>query len=158
MGGYEQIFASEEITEEKLSNEEAIAAIAFVSAFADDEGSEQEKEVIAELLLNLDEFSDYSEEDIIDVLAKIETLADEYGLGALFNTAIESITEDMASTAFGAAVFVILADGEIPPQEEDFLYELQQSLGLSNEEASEIMNDIITAAEMEEFVEDEETL
>ncbi|HEY9667568.1 MAG TPA: hypothetical protein V6C91_12235, partial [Coleofasciculaceae cyanobacterium] len=81
-------------------------------------------------------------------------------LGALFNTAYDSLTDELVPDAFAAGVIMLIDDsGVIQPEQRGFLKELQQALELEDEEADAIIDEIITAfneADDEEEVEEEE--
>lgn len=147
MSGYANIFDTEEIAEIELSPEEAIAGIGMVAAFADQEGSEIEAAGLAGFLSNEELYQDYELEEIEEMLNTLAEIAAQSGLGVLLNTSLEYLTEDLIPTAFAIATALLVIDGEIPDPEAEFLAHLQDSLDLSDEEASAIIDGVLAGME-----------
>lgn len=161
MGKYDHVFDSEETIDAQLTSEEAVMAIAMVASFVDDDAADVEGDAFAGIMTVLPTFERYSEDDFSAMQDKIINLLEEGGLGALFNAAMESLTEDHVPTAFAAAVAMIMIDGEVPDEEAEFANELQQALGLSDKEAEQIIDGVAQGmaeadAEDEEYEEEEE--
>ena len=148
MGNDEDGLSTEIDSEATLSPEEAVAAIIFVAMSADGEVIEEEIEVLNDMLSTMELFEDYSPNDLQGMLDAITDIYDQEGIDSLFNIAIESISEDLAETAFEAAVKVVLIDGEIPEAEEDFIDDLQQALGIEDKVAQEIIDELTAAEEI----------
>lgn len=147
MSGYATIFDTEEMAEIELSPEEAIAGIGLVAAFADQEGSEIEAAGLAGFLSNEELYQDYELEEIEEMLTTLAEIATQSGLGVLLNTSLEYLTEDLIPTAFAIATALLVIDGEIPDPEAEFLGHLQDSLDLSDEEASAIIDGVLAGME-----------
>ncbi len=150
MGKYNQIFASEETAVEELSSEEGVAAIAIVAAFADADGSDLEAAAMAGMLADIDIFDDYSLDELSEMVSELTVIADRDGLGALFNAAVESLSDDLLAIAFAAGVTMVIIDGEVPDEEKDFIYQLQQALEISDEEAIEIIDGVVAGLKEED--------
>lgn len=159
MTKYDKIFKSKQSTKESLSPEEAVAAIAVISAVADSSIEEVDAEALATVLWDFEVFEEYSEEEITDIVQRLLEIAQEDGLGAVFNTASAALSDDVVLDAFAAGA-IVLIDEElvIPKQQQSYLKELQQALDLEDEEAEEIIQEVIAAfeeAENAEFADDE---
>lgn len=164
MTKYAKIFNSSQISEESLSPEEAVAAIAIVSAIAHASVEEIDVETLTDNLWGFEVFEDYSEDEIAEIVDKLLYIAEEDGIGSLFNLANESLSDDLVLDAFAAAVIVVIDEEElvIPTAKQPYLQQLQAALELEDEETQEIIQEVIAAleeAENEEYLDDEyETL
>ncbi len=161
MGKYDKIFNSQEKSEQSLTPEEAVAAIAVVTASADSSLEDVDAETIAMILWEFEVFEEYSEDEISEIVDRLLGVAEDEGLGKLFHTARESLTDELVLDAFAAGVLMVIDEEElvIPQGKMPLLKKLQQSLELEEEEAQEIIQEVIAAyeeAEDEDYLEDED--
>jgi len=160
MGKYDKIFSSEKSLEESLSPEEGIAAIAVVTAVADSSLEDVDVELLADVLWGFEVFEEYSDDDLLEMVDRLLVIAEDEGLGALFNTANESLAEDLVRDAYAAGVSVLVDEEElqIPKGKMTLLKKLQEALEIKDEEAKEIMDEVIAAFEEaeDEFAEDDD--
>lgn len=160
MAKYDKIFNSSEVSDESLSPEEAVAAIAVITTTANSSLEEVDAEILGSILWDFEVFEEYSEDEIAEIVERLIGIAENEGLGALFNTARVSLTDDIVLDAFAAGVIVLLDDEiAIPNKEQSYLQQLQIALDLEDEEAQEIVQEVIAAvqaAENEEFADDED--
>ncbi|MDZ7960316.1 MAG: hypothetical protein RMY34_20945 [Aulosira sp. DedQUE10] len=159
MTRYDKIFNSKQTIEESLSPEEAVAAIAVITAIADSSLEDVDAESLATILWDFEVFEEYAEDEIIEIVHKLIEIAEAKGLGALFNIASEALGDDIVLDGFAAGAIVLL-DEElvIPPSKQSYLKELQAALDLEDEEAEEIIQEVIAAVEEgenAEFADDE---
>jgi hypothetical protein len=159
MSKYNQIFDSKQTTKELLTPEEAVAAIAVISAIADSSIEEVDPEALAIVLWDFEVFDEYSEEEITDLVFRLLEIAQADGLGALFNTASAALGDDIVLDAYAAGAIVLLdEDLAIANDKQPYLKDLQKALDLEDEEAEEIIQEIIAAieeAENGDFAEDD---
>ncbi|MBE9209537.1 hypothetical protein IQ244_24165 [Nostoc sp. LEGE 06077] len=163
MTKYDNVFNSQKTLAESLTPEEAVAAIAVVTAIADSSVEEVDPEGLAGILWEFEVFEEYSEEEMIEIVDKLIDIAESQGLSPLFNTANESLPEDLVLDGFAAGVVALLDEEEliIPKNKEPFLKKLQAALELEDEEADEITKEIIAAfqaGENEEYFDDEDDI
>lgn len=161
MDRYDKLFNSQKILKQSLSSPEAVAAIAIITVSADSSLEDVDIEFLVDILWGFEIFEEYSDEDLLEMLDKLLNLAEQNGRGALFNAANEELENDFLEDAFAAGVSVVLDEEEIqiPRTKIPLLKSLQQALGIDNEEAQEIIEDVIAAfeeAELEELLEDED--
>jgi hypothetical protein len=161
MDKYDKLFNSQERLKQSLSSQEAVAAIAIITASADSSLEDVDIEFLVDILWGFEIFEEYSDEDLLEMLSKLLNLAEHNGRGALFNAANEELEDDFLEDAFAAGVSVILDEEEmqIPRTKMRLLKSLQQALGIDNEAAEEIIEDVISAfeeAELEELLDDED--
>lgn len=163
MGKYDNIFNSQKKSEQVLTPEEAVAAIAVVTAAADSSVEDVDAEDIAMILWEFEVFEEYSEEEISEVVDRLIGIAEDEGIGTLFNTASDSLSDELILDAFAAGVLMVIDEEEliIPQAKTPLLKNLQQALDLEEEEAQEIIQEVIAAyeeAENEEYEDEDETL
>jgi hypothetical protein len=160
MTNYDKIFSSSEISEESLSPEEGVAAIAVVTAIADSSVEEVDPEILASILWEFEIFEEYSEDELTETVDRLIGIAEDEGLGALFNAASEALSEEFVLDGFAAGIIVLIDEEElvIPNDKQPYIKKLQQALELEEEEAQEIIQEVIAAfqeAENEDFEDDD---
>ncbi|MBE9103754.1 hypothetical protein IQ229_01970 [Nostoc cf. edaphicum LEGE 07299] len=160
MTKYDKVFNSPKTSEESLSPEEAVAAIATVTAIADSFIEEVDAESLAGILWEFEVFEEYSEDEIAEIVDRLISIAEEEGIGPLFNAAKVSLSDELVLDGFAAGVIVLLDDDlAIPKPKQAYLKKLQAALELEDEEAEEIIKEVIAAfkeAEDEEYADDED--
>ena len=161
MSNFDKIFSSSEISQEPLSPEEGVAAIAVVTAIAHSSVEEVDPEILASILWEFEIFEEYSEDELTETVDRLIGIAEDEGLGPLFNAASQALSEDLVLDGFAAGIIVLIDEEElvIPNQKQPYIKKLQQALKLEDEEAQEIIQEVIAAfeeAENEEDFEDED--
>ncbi|WP_414514917.1 hypothetical protein [Nostoc sp. PCC 9305] len=160
MTKYDKVFNSPKTSEESLSPEEAVAAIATVTAIADSFIEEVDAESLAGILWEFEVFEEYSEDEIAEIVDRLISIAEEEGIGPLFNAAKVSLSDELVLDGFAAGVIVLLDDDlAIPKPKQIYLKKLQAALELEDEEAEEIIKEVIAAfkeAEDEEYADDDD--
>ncbi|MBN3963183.1 hypothetical protein [Nostoc sp. NMS8] len=160
MTKYDKVFNSPKTSEESLSPEEAVAAIATVTAIADSVIDEVDAESLAGILWEFEVFEEYSEDEITEIVDRLISIAEEEGIGPLFNVAKVSLSDELVLDGFAAGVIVLLDDElAIPKPKQAYLKKLQAALELEDEEAEEIIKEVIAAfkeAENEEYIDDDD--
>ncbi|MBD2606723.1 hypothetical protein H6G81_19835 [Scytonema hofmannii FACHB-248] len=158
MGKYDNIFNSQQKSEQALTPEEAVAAIAVVTAAADSSLEDVDAETIAMILWEFEVFEEYSEEQISQIVDRLMGIGEEEGLGTLFHTATDSLSDELILDAFAAGVLMVIDEEEliIPQAKTPLLKKLQQALDLEEEEAQEIIQEVIAAYEEAEYEDEDE--
>jgi hypothetical protein len=139
-------------TSVKLEPEVAIAIIGLFSASGEDEGIISTDEYpLPEMLEGIDLFESYSEEDFEKLTAKVNTVIKEQELENLIPGAIASLTKkNYREAAYITAILIVGMEEEIPESEEDFLFELQEALKISDDRAEELIDEVFEEYEEEE--------
>ena len=163
MTKYDYIFKSKEKIAASLNPEEAVVAIAVISTAVDLGIEDINGEIIADILWEFEIFDEYSEEQMLETVDTLIELAEDAGLGSLFNAANAAISEEVVLDGFAAGVIMLL-DAEdliIPADKKTYLKQLQIALDLENEEAEEIIQEVIAAVQAgdeEEYDEEFESI
>lgn len=159
MTKYDKVFNSSKTSEESLSPEEAVAAIATVTAIADSSIEDVDAESLAGILWEFEVFEEYSEDEIAEIVDRLIGIAEEEGIGPLFNTAKVSLSDELVLDGFAGGVIVLLDEElAIPKSKQAYLKKLQAALELEDEEAEEIIKEVIAAFKEaeEEYADDED--
>ncbi|MEL6165205.1 MAG: hypothetical protein AAFR37_16115 [Cyanobacteria bacterium J06628_3] len=70
MDKYDDIFKSRGILNESLSSQEAVAAIAILTASADSSFEDVDVEFLVDILWRFEIFEEYSDEDLLEIIEK----------------------------------------------------------------------------------------
>jgi len=160
MTKYDYIFQSKEKIKESLNKQEAVAAIAVITTIVDSGTEDIDAESLADILWEFEIFDEYSEEEMLETVDRLVEIAEEAGLGSLFNAASAGISDEVVLDGFAAGVIMLL-DAEnmiIPANKKVFLKQLQKALELDDEEAEEIIKEVIDSIEAgdeEEYLDEE---
>ncbi|MDB9458254.1 tellurite resistance TerB family protein [Dolichospermum circinale] len=149
MTKYDYIFKSKEKIAASLNPEEAVVAIAVITTAVDLGIEDINGEIIADILWEFEIFDEYSEEQMLETVDTLIELAEDAGLGSLFNAANAAISEEVVLDGFAAGVIMLL-DAEdliIPADKKTYLKQLQIALELEDEEAKEIIEEVIAAVQ-----------
>lgn len=149
MTKYDYIFKSKEKIAASLNPEEAVVAIAVITTAVDLGLEDINGEIIADILWEFEIFDEYSEEQMLETVDTLIELAEDAGLGSLFNAANAAISEEVVLDGFAAGVIMLL-DAEdliIPADKKIYLKQLQIALELEDEEAEEIIEEVIAAVQ-----------
>jgi hypothetical protein len=151
MTKYDYIFNSQAPLAAALSPEEAVAAIAVITAVVDASVENVDGEILADILCDFEIFDEYSDAEILEIVDRLMAIAEDAGLASLFNSANPSLTDEYLLDAFAAGVMMLLEeDLTIAHATQPYLQELQAALELEDNEAKEIIQQIIAAIEAAE--------
>ena len=121
-----------------LSQAEAFSAIALIALASDGNPSQKQASDIYQALSNLKVLNRHSKDEMQSIIGELSGIIRHEGVNSLFDTAKDSIQEDLRETAFAIATDLVLADG-ILAEEEDFLTELYQALRIRSEIGQKII-------------------
>lgn len=124
-----------------LDPELSILIIGLFCAASDGYGiSIKEEDCVRKALGKISQFANYSNQEFKDLTTKVINLLDEGdGTESLIHTAVSSLpNKDYREAAYITAILTVSVDGEIYEEEEDFIYDLQEALSISDERAEEL--------------------
>jgi tellurite resistance protein len=124
--------------EGKLYINDALLTISVCAAGADEEYSPEETDRIVALTLANNMFRNEAE----TVKKRVFHLVNSISAGerqAALDRAVKSLPEEMKETAFAWAIDVITADGILPDENREFIWELAAKLSVGSEIAAEII-------------------
>jgi hypothetical protein len=141
MSQFESIFNSTDPCEVEFSPAEAIATIAAIAGDIDTalSGSEKTPDILAEfwagLLRGLS--SQLEDFDVEACINKYITARKTATLGGIYNAAYRALPDGMKPYTYAISKMAMMIDAELPVGGDEFLAELQTSLGLSDSVAEE---------------------
>lgn len=133
------VLDSQSQARESLSPAEAVAAITLAAIASDGYMSEEEARSVCVILSRTKLFQSYSNDAILGMFEKLLNLLQREGIDALFNAAQASLPQHLRESAFAIATDMVLADGVVTREEQDFLNDLYHSLGIASDVANQIV-------------------
>lgn len=139
MGLFDAFRSKTDIKSLALGPAEGFAAIMLLVTAADGYLADDEARLISATLQRMKLFRSYSSDVIDRMLDKLFGILKREGSEVLFGAATETLPHDLYETAFAVATDLVLADGEVAPEEEEMLGSLCRALNLTEEQANEII-------------------
>ncbi|WP_017318435.1 tellurite resistance TerB family protein [Mastigocladopsis repens] len=139
MGLFDKNFGLQSQVQEALSPAEAFAAMTLAATASDGYLSEGQARGISSALSRMKLFRSYSNDVMNRMFDKLLIILRRQGIDALFNLAKESLPYELREAAFAVATDLVLADGILTQEEQDFLTDLYQALGISGDIAIKIV-------------------
>jgi hypothetical protein len=123
---------------ELLSPAEAFAALTLSAIAVDGYLADEEIDGLINALKRMHLFKSYSGDVLRRMLQKLFGILRREGQATLFHSAKNSLPDELQEPAFAIATDLILADGVVTAQEQDFLQQVHCALGISEETAMKI--------------------
>ncbi|AKG20343.1 tellurite resistance TerB family protein [Calothrix sp. 336/3] len=139
MGLFDQMLGAQSSVQETLSPTEAFAAITLAAIASDGYLSEEEGRVISSTLSRMRLFKSYSNDVMVRMFDKLLGILRREGINTLFRVAKASLPHDLREAAFAVATDLVLADGIVAQEEQDFLNDLCLDLGIDSNVATQIV-------------------
>lgn len=139
MGLFDNLLGTQNRVQETFSPAEAYAAITLAAIASDGYLAEEELDGFVTSLNRMQLFKSYSGDVMRRMIDKLFGILKRDGVEALFNTAKSSLPYEMAASAFAVATDLILADGVVTEEEQDFLNQLYAALEIPSEMAVKIV-------------------
>jgi hypothetical protein len=127
------------LSPELLSPAEAFAAVTLSAIAVDGYLADEELDGLINALNRMHLFKNYSGDVMQRMLHRLFGILRREGFATLFNTARISLPNELQEPAFAVATDLILSDGMVTAQEQDFLDQLHAALGISKETALKII-------------------
>ncbi|OUL32276.1 Tellurite resistance protein TerB [Nostoc sp. T09] len=143
MGSLDTVLGTNSQAQATLSPAEAFAALTLAATSVDGYLSDDEARCISSVLSRLKLFRNYTNDLITRLLEKILSILRQDGLNVLFNTAKESLTQDLREAAFAVATDLLLSKGMVTDEETNFLNDLYQALEIPRDLAIQIVQVIV---------------
>ncbi|MBD2541865.1 tellurite resistance TerB family protein [Coleofasciculus sp. FACHB-SPT36] len=139
MGLFDKVFSTQNKVQETLSPTEAFAAITLAAFASDGYLSDEEARGISSTLSRMKLFRSYPDDVMRRMFDKLLGILKRQGPSGLVKAARESLPHDLQETAFAVATDLVLADGIVTEEEQNFLNDLHQALEISTETAVQIV-------------------
>jgi len=135
---FDKVFTQSQ-DQEALSPAEAFAAITLAATTSDGCLSDEQAFGISSTLSRLKLFRNYSNDVMNRMFDKLLSILKLQGIDTLFNAAKESLPYDLREAAFAVATDLVLIEGILTQEEQGFLNDLYQALGIPDETATQIV-------------------
>jgi tellurite resistance protein len=137
-----QLFAPRSTTSAppSFSSAEAFAAVIVAAVASDGYLAPEEADALLSSLSRMHLFREYADEELRKLLSTLCQQLQQNGVGCLFEVAKNSIPPELHATAFAVATDLILSDGLMSGEEQDFLNDLYQVLDLPDDMANRILD------------------
>ncbi|MBE9115065.1 tellurite resistance TerB family protein [Lusitaniella coriacea LEGE 07157] len=122
-----------------LGPAEAFAAVMLIIVAADGYLSNEEISLLNTVLGRMKLFRSYSRDVMQRMFDKLGNFLRREGNEALFNAAMATLPHDLYETTFAIATDLVLADGEVSPEEEALLGSLCSAMELSQDTVNQII-------------------
>jgi len=143
MGLFDAVLGTESQTQAALNPAEAFAVIILVATASDGYLSVEQANSITSVLSRMKLFESYPHEMMNRLFEKILGIFQGDGFNALFDAAKDSLSQELREAVFAVVTDLVLAEGILPEEEKNFLNDLYQALGVSNEIAIQIVQVIL---------------
>lgn len=137
MGLFDKIIGGSEAV--IFTKQEAVAAVLFLTVYADGEISDEEKELFIGTSNRMQLFRSQSAEEFNAMIAKIRACFDKQGFTPTLSLAAQSIPVELRDTTFALAADIIFADGSVGKDETLFLEAVQHALQITDEFAIKVV-------------------
>ncbi|MBD1911482.1 MULTISPECIES: tellurite resistance TerB family protein [unclassified Leptolyngbya] len=140
MGLFDQVLdAQQSSVQAVLSPAEAFAAITLAAIASDGHLSEQELNGLITALNRMRLYRSYTGDTMRQMFDKLFGILKHDGVGVLFNAAQDLLPKELQEAAFAVAVDLLMADGQVSPEEKAFLEQLYNTLNIPEEKANKII-------------------
>ena len=140
MGLFDKLSSGRQQSQTALGPAEAFAAIALLAFAADGYAADAEVNAVMTSLSRMQLFRSYPGDVMRKMFDRLLNLLQRQGADTLFAAALASLPHELRETAFAITTDIVLADGEVTPEEEDFLNQLFRALEISEELAVKIID------------------
>lgn len=139
MGLFDKVKGIKEAEQVKLNKEEAFAAVSLAAVAADGEITEEEARGLITSLLRMKLYEKFNDKQMSAMFNKLVGVIKRQGVDALVTSSKEILPVDLRETAFAVASDLTLADGVLAKGEKDILTKIQESLGVPEDKAANII-------------------
>ncbi|HEY9610226.1 MAG TPA: tellurite resistance TerB family protein, partial [Allocoleopsis sp.] len=140
MSLFDKLSSARQQSQTILGPAEAFAAIALIAVAADGYAADTEEQVLMTSLSRMQLFRSYPGDVLQRMLDRLLSILQRQGADTLLAAALASLPHDLNETAFAVTADIVLADGEVTEEEEEFLNQLHHSLEIPEETALKIID------------------
>ncbi len=140
MSLFDKISNARQQMQATLGPAEAFAAIALIALAADGYSAEAEEQALRTTLARMQLFRSYPGDVLEKMIDRLLSILQRQGADTLLTAALESLPHELNETVFAVTADIVLADGEVTLEEEDFLNQLYRILEIPEETAVKIID------------------
>lgn len=142
MGLFDNFFGTQKESQE-MAVQEAFAGILLGAAASDGHIADEEAEGLWTTLSRMRMFESWTGQKFSQMMDRLVRILKRRDVDGLLDRCAASLPEKLHETAFANACDIVLADGVVEPEEEEFLEKLQRKLDVSGDEALSIVEVMI---------------
>lgn len=140
MGLFDKLSSNRQQSQTTLGPAEAFAAIALLAVGADGYAADAEIQSVMTSLSRMQLFRSYPGDVMRKMFDRLLNILQRQGASALLSAAVAVLPHELRDTAFAITTDIVLADGEVTREEEDFLNQLYRALEMSEDTALKIID------------------
>jgi hypothetical protein len=142
MGLFDNFFGTQKESQE-MAVQEAFAGILLGAAASDGHIADEEAEGLWVTLSRMRMFDSWTGQQFSHMMDRLVKILKRHDVDGLLDRCVASLPQKMHETAFANACDIVLADGVVEADEEEFLEKLQRKLDVSGDEALTIVEVMI---------------
>ncbi len=142
MGLFDNFFGTQKESQEMLV-QEAFAGVLLGAAASDGHIADEEAEGLWTTLSRMRMFETWSGQQFSHMMGKLVKILKRHDVDGLLDRCVSGLPRKLHETAFANACDIVLADGVVEEEEEEFLEKLQRKLDVSGDEALTIVEVMI---------------
>jgi hypothetical protein len=136
MGLFDKVLPKEP---EKLTKEEAFAAVGLAAIAADGVITEEEGRGFITGLYRMKMYKNLNQNQMGHLLNKLINIVQRQGFDVLMKMSDESLPADLKETAFAVATDLVFADGDVDATEQQVITKIQVMMGIPEAQAMKII-------------------
>lgn len=140
MSLFDKISGTRQQSQLTLGPAEAFAAIALIGVAADGYAAEAEEQTLLITLSRMQLFRSYPADVTEKMIDRLLGILQRQGAEMLLAAALASLPHELQETVFAVTADIVLADGEVTEEEEEFLNHLYRALEIPEETAIKIID------------------
>jgi tellurite resistance protein len=137
MGLFDKVMGPKE--PEKLTKEEAFAAVGLAAIAADGVITEEEGRGFLVGLYRMKMYRNFNQNQMGNLLNKLINIVQRQGFDALIKLANEGLPAELKESAFAVATDLVFADGDVDVSEQQVMTKIQQMMGIPEAQAMKII-------------------
>ena len=142
MGLFDSFFGTQKESQE-MAVQEAFAGVLLGAAAADGHIADEEAEGLWTILGRMKMFDSWTGQKFSHMMDRLVKILKKHDVDGLLDRCVPHLPAKLHETAFCNACDIVLADGTVESEEEEFLEKLQRKLNVSGDEALTIVEVMI---------------
>jgi uncharacterized tellurite resistance protein B-like protein len=139
MSLFDKLSSARQQSQTTLGPAEAFAAIALIAVAADGYADDAEEKALMTALSRMQLFRSYPADVVEKMIDRLLSILQRKGADTLLGAAISALPHELQETVFAVTADIVLADGEVTEEEEEFLNQLYRALEIPEETALKII-------------------
>jgi tellurite resistance protein len=139
MSLFDKISTARQQSQLALGPAEAFAAIALIAVAADGYAADSEERLLMTTLSRMQLYRSYPADVLEKMIDRLLSILQRKGSDSLLAAAIASLPHELQETVFAVTADIVLSDGEVTEEEEEFLNLLYRALEIPEETALKII-------------------